>query len=130
VLRSTGGRWTATALVAGFPVLWLTTTGARPHQPREVPLVGIPTPARNLAVLGTNRGGERTPGWVHNLIAHPEAVAVWRDNRAEVTAVLVEPEAQEPIWETAIAAYPNFANYRSMAAHRTIRVFELLARPA
>ena len=83
--------------------------------------------ARNLALLGTNFGGERTPGWVHNLLANPDAVAAWRDNRADVTAVELEPEQQEPIWETAIAAYPNYADYRQKAAHRTIRVFELTA---
>lgn len=128
VLKGTGGRWTATAMMAGFPVLWLTTTGAKSKQPREVPLLGIPTPSRNLAVLGTNFGGDRTPAWVHNLLAHPDVVAEWRGSEAEVRAEQLPPEAQEPIWQTAVAAYPNYANYRSMAAHRTIRVFEL--RPA
>jgi deazaflavin-dependent oxidoreductase (nitroreductase family) len=128
VLRATSGRWTATALMAGFPVLWLATTGAKSKQSRQVPLLGIPTPSRNLAVLGTNFGGERTPGWVHNLVAHPEAFAEWRDNSAAVTAVQLEPAQQEPIWETAIAAYPNYANYRVKAQHRPIRVFELVRR--
>lgn len=125
--RATQGRSTATALMAGFPVLWVTTTGAKSRMPREVPLLGIPTPARNLALLGTSFGSERTPGWVHNLLAHPKAVAEWRDNRADVTAVPLEPEQQEPIWKTAIAVYPNYADYREKAAHRAIRVFELTA---
>jgi deazaflavin-dependent oxidoreductase (nitroreductase family) len=128
VLRASSGRWTATAFMAGFPVLWLTTLGAKSKQPRRVPLLGIPTQTRNLAVLGTNFGGERTPGWVHNLIDHPEAVAEWRDNTAPVTAVQLEPERQEPIWERAIAIYPNYANYRVKADHRLIRVFELVER--
>lgn len=126
VLRATGGRMTATSFMAGFPVLWVTTTGARSGRPREVPLLGIPTPARNLALLGTNFGGEQTPGWVHNLLAQPEAVVAWRDNRVEVKAVRLESELQEPVWEAAIAAYPNYANYRERAAHRTIHVFELV----
>lgn len=130
VLSTTGGRWTATAVVAGFPVLWLTTTGAKSGQPRQVPLLGIPTPSANLAVLGTNFGGERTPAWVYNLVAHPEAVAEWRSNAVPVTAVQLDLERQEPIWEKAIAAYPNYANYRAKADHRTIRVFELVGRSA
>ena len=128
VLRATSGRSSATALLAGFPVLWLTTTGAKSKQPRQVPLLGIPTPSRNLAVLGTNFGGERTPGWVHNLVVHPDAVAQWRDNTAQVTAVQLEPEQQEPIWETAVTAYPGYARYRERANHRAIRVFELVRR--
>ena len=130
LLRTTSGRWTATALIAGFPVLWLTTIGAKSKQPRQVPLLGIPTPSRNLAVLGTNFGGERTPAWVHNLVSHPEAIAEWRDFAAPVTAVQLEPEQQAPIWDTAIAAYPNYANYRANAEHRTVRVFELVSRSA
>ncbi len=128
VLKATGGRATATSIMAGFPVLWLTTTGAKSRQPREVPLLGIPTPSHELAVFGTNFGRARTPGWVHNLLAHPEVVAKWRTNSALVTAVPLPPDAQEPIWQTAIAAYPNYANYRTKAAHRTVHVFEL--RPA
>ncbi len=125
VYRGTGGRWSATAILAGFPLLWLTTTGAKSRQPREVPLLGIPTPSRNLAVIGTDFGRERTPGWVHNLLAHPEVIAKWRHSTANVTAIRLEPEAQEPVWEEAIAAYPNYGIYRDKVAHRSIHVFEL-----
>ena len=127
MLRATQGRSTATSLMAGFPVLWVTTTGAKSRQPREVPLLGIPAPSRNLALLGTNFGGERSPGWVHNLLAHPQAIVEWRGHRADVTANQLDLAAQEPIWETAIAAYPNYGNYRAKASHRTIHVFELEA---
>jgi deazaflavin-dependent oxidoreductase (nitroreductase family) len=126
VLRGSSGGLTATSIMTGFPVLWLTTTGAITKQPRVVPLLGIPTPAGHLAVLGTNFGAEKTPGWVHNVIAHPELIAAWRNNVAHVTAMPVPLQDQEPIWSAAIAAYPNYANYRARAAHRTIRVFELI----
>lgn len=128
VQRATGGRQTATSLVSGFPLLWVTATGVKSLQPRTVPLLGIPTPSRNLALIGTNFGRERTPGWVHNLLAHPEATAEWRDNRADVMAVQLQAKEQEPIWEAAIAAFPAYANYRRWAAHRTIQVFELVGR--
>lgn len=126
VVRATGGRMTASSFMAGLPVLWVTTIGARSGRTRDVPLLGIPTPARNLALLGTNWGGEQTPGWVHNLLANPEAVVEWRDKRAEVTAERLDIEQQAPVWDAAIAAYPNYANYREKAAHRTIHVFELV----
>lgn len=128
MLRATAGRATATSLMAGFPVLWVTTAGAKSGRPREVPLLGIPTPSRNLALFGTNFGGERTPGWVHNLLARPRANAQWRGNRADVIAAPLDPRAQDPIWETAIAAYPNYAKYRAKASHRAIHVFELELR--
>lgn len=124
-LRLSSGRWTATSFMTGFPVLWITTTGARSQQPRTVPLLGIPTPARNLAVLGTNFGGDTTPAWVHNVTAHPDVIAEWRGNATRVRATAVPEPDQRPIWEHAIAAYPNYANYRVKAAHREIKVFEL-----
>ena len=127
-LRVSSGRWTATSIMTGFPVLWVSTLGARSRQPHRVPLLGIPTPARDLAVLGTNFGGGRTPAWVQNLLAHPEVKAGWRGVSAHVTAKPLTGRDQEPIWEAAIAAYPNYANYRVRAAHREIRVFELSER--
>ncbi len=124
-LRATRGRATAASFLTGLPVLWVTTTGAKSGRPHEVPLLGIPTPGRKLALIGTSFGAERSPAWVHNLLAHPRAVIAWRSSRTEVEAVRVEPDRQEPIWEAAIAAYPAFGNYRERASHRTIHVFEL-----
>lgn len=124
-LRATGGRSTAGSFLSGLPGLWLTTTGAKSGRPHKVPLLGIPTPATNLALIGTNFGAERSPAWVHNLLARPQAIAEWQERRVDVIARQLDMAAQEPIWEAAIAAYPAYGNYRVRASHRTIHVFEL-----
>ena len=125
MFKLSSGRVTSTALLTGFPVLWVTTIGAKSGQRREVPLLGIPTPDANLALFGTNFGQSNTPGWVHNIRANPDVEIGWRDTATKATADLMSVDAAEPVWDTAAAAYPNYANYRKKAAHRSISVFEL-----
>jgi deazaflavin-dependent oxidoreductase (nitroreductase family) len=124
-LRATGGRSTASSFLAGLPILWVTTTGAKSGRSHEVPLLGIPMPTRNLALIGTNFGGDRSPAWAHNLLARPQAIAEWQKRRVDVIARQLDMAAQEPVWEAAVAAYPAYGNYRVRASHRTIHVFEL-----
>ena len=83
----------ASGLLVGLPVVTLTTTGARSGLPRTVPLIPVVTEAA-FAVLGTNFGGERTPAWVLNLEAHPEASIAFagRDLRVLPKSVLYDPE--------------------------------------
>lgn len=102
----------------------LTTTGARGGLPRDVPLLGLPT-SEGLVVIGSNYGQRHTPGWVHNLRAHPEVVASVRGRRTAMHAVLAEGEPRARIWEEGLRIYPGFAQYERRAAHRTIIVWLL-----
>ena len=70
VQRLTGNSSTATELLAGLPVVYLTTVGRTSGPPRRTPLIALPI-GDDLALLGTNFGGKRTPGWVFNLEAEP-----------------------------------------------------------
>lgn len=71
------GRWTFVSALGGLPVIVLTTTGARTGSARQTPLVGVPD-GDDLAVIGSGYGQPKTPGWVHNLRASPDAVATYR----------------------------------------------------
>ncbi len=55
VARVTRGRHSAPELLAGLPVLDLTTTGRKSGQPRTSHLISIPV-GDDLALLGTNFG--------------------------------------------------------------------------
>ncbi|HEY4826087.1 MAG TPA: nitroreductase family deazaflavin-dependent oxidoreductase, partial [Solirubrobacteraceae bacterium] len=70
VYRITRGRHTFASLLSGIPVVMITTTGARSGQPRTVPVLGLPT-ADGLAVIASNFGQRRHPGWYFNLRANP-----------------------------------------------------------
>jgi deazaflavin-dependent oxidoreductase (nitroreductase family) len=124
VFRITNHRATATSLFTGVPVLFLTTTGARSGAKRTSPILAIPA-GDGLAVLGTGWGQSRTPAWVFNLQANPEAVLRYRDRAVPVTAAPAGDE-EEAVWEAAARIYPGYAYYRRRV-QRPIRVFVLIA---
>jgi deazaflavin-dependent oxidoreductase (nitroreductase family) len=124
VYRLTGGRHTFASLLSGIPVVMLTTTGARSGRPRTVPVLGLPTP-EGLAVIASNFGQHRQPGWYHNLRANPEgAVAVDGQSR-RFRAVEVEGERRRLIWDEGLRVYPGWSQYERRAANRRIAVFIL-----
>ena len=122
--RVTGGRRTMTAVLAGLPTVWLTTTGARSGQARTVPLIGLATD-RGVAVIASNFGQTHHPAWSHNLTAHPEATARVAGRELPVHAVVAEGERRAAIWRQALALYPGYSVYERRASHRDIVVWVL-----
>jgi deazaflavin-dependent oxidoreductase (nitroreductase family) len=122
--RRTDGRVTVAELTAGLPVIMLTTTGAKSGEPRSMPLVGIPLDGE-LAIIGSNYGQARTPGWVYNLEADPSATVAYRDRSVAVTARRATDNEADRTFEVAATFYPGYGKYRARASHRTIRVFVL-----
>ena len=122
--RWTKGRVTVPGLVAGLPVVLVTTTGTKSGEPRSMPLLGIPV-GDDLAIIGSNYGTERTPGWVHNLEADPHATVTWRDRTVDVVARRAGTDETERAFEAGASWYSGFPAYRERAAHREIRVFVL-----
>ena len=126
LFKFSGGRVTVPGLVAGLPVIMLTTTGAKSGQERTMPLVGIPVEGE-LVVIGSNYGQERTPGWVYNLEANPSATVAYRSTSVPVRARLATPAVTDAAFAEAAKVYPGYAKYRERASHRTIRAFVLEA---
>lgn len=124
VYRLTKGRHTFASLISGLPVVMLTTTGAKTGAPRTVPLLGIPD-GSGVAVIASNFGQYRHPGWYHNLRARPEAEIAVDGVRQRVRAVAIEGERRERIWAQGLRAYPGFDQYERRASHRHITVFAL-----
>lgn len=120
----TSGRVTVPGIVAGLPVIMLTSRGAKSGEPRTSPLLGVPV-GDSLAVIGSNFGQESTPGWVYNLEADPSAMVGYRDRSIDVTARLADDEEADATFELAGAVYGGYAKYRQRADHRVIRVFIL-----
>ncbi len=124
LFRATHGRLSGPGLLAGLPVIMLTTTGAKSGRPRTMPLVGIPL-GDDLAVIGSNYGQQHTPGWVYNLLADPAATVAYRDRTVEVTARLATDAEADQAFEVSATFYPGYGKYRARASHRVIRVFVL-----
>jgi deazaflavin-dependent oxidoreductase (nitroreductase family) len=124
VYRLTGGRHTFASLLAGIPVVMLTTTGARSGRPRTVPVLGLPT-AGGLAVIASNFGQAQQPGWYHNLRANPEGTVAVDGRPRRVRAVEAEGDRRHQIWQEGLRVYPGWSQYERRAANRRIAVFVL-----
>lgn len=126
LFKLSGGRLTIPTLLAGLPVVMLTTTGAKSGTARTMPLLAIPNDG-DLAVIGSNFGQGATPGWVYNLEARPDATVEYRGTAVEAVARRADATETDRAFEAAAAVYPGYAKYRERATHREIRVFVLSA---
>jgi deazaflavin-dependent oxidoreductase (nitroreductase family) len=122
--KATKGRTTVTQVLAGLPVVYLTTTGRRSGELRTHPLAGVPI-RDTLALIGSNFGGRRTPAWVLNLEANPKASVTNGNTTVDVTARSASEEENSEAWTAAAKVYPGYAKYRERVKGRDIRVFIL-----
>jgi len=128
VARVSGGRTTAVELLAGLPLLGLTSTGRRSGQPRYAPLIAVPF-RDSLAVLGTNFGQASTPTWALNLEAEPRAEVTHGDVTLTVVARRADEAERAEILARAGEVYIGYPKYLQRITGREVRVF-VLERPA
>ena len=126
VTHLSGGRTTATSLLTGLPVIYLTTTGAKSGQPRTTPLIcGVD--GDRLILFATNFGGQKNPAWSYNLRATPVVTVTYRGRTAVYHSHAATPAEREHYWPLADEIYAGYAAYRERAAHREIPMFVLEA---
>ena len=124
VARVSRGRRSAPQLLAGLPVLDLTTTGRRSGRPRASHLVSIPV-GEDLAVLGTNFGQPATPAWVLNLEADPRATVAYGGRTLPVTARPATDAERAAVMERSRGIYGGYEKYQQRISGRRVRVFVL-----
>jgi len=66
-------------------------------------------------VVGTNFGQRHHPGWMANLLAHPDASIEVGPEQLSVTGELVDQATWERLWPRFVAVYPGYANYLTAA---------------
>lgn len=122
--RLTGGRVVPSAALV--PMVVLVSTGARSGLARETPLATVPD-GDAFYLVGSNFGREAHPAWTHNLLAHPEAVIVFRGRRIPVTARLLDAAEKSAAWPKLTAVWATYDRYEDRVA-RDLRVFRLEPR--
>ena len=127
LFRLTNGRVTVPGLMAGLPVIMLTTTGAKTGKDRTMPLLGIPM-GEDMAVIGSNYGQKSTPGWVYNLRSKPDATVAHGSVSVDVRARAATETEIEQAFAAGATFYGGFPKYRERASHREIEVFVLEAQ--
>lgn len=127
--RATRGRHTLPGVLAGLPVVEVTTTGRKSGLPRTAHLIAVPH-RDSLALLGTNFGQPSTPTWVLNLEADPHARLHYRDRTATAVARPVEGAEFEEILTRAESLYAGYRKYQGRITGRRLRIFVLDAAAA
>ncbi len=123
--RISRGRTSAPELLAGLPVLDVTTTGRRSGQRRTTHLIAVPH-RDTLALVGSNFGRPATPDWVLNLEADPRATVTYRHRSVDVVARLAGDDEVEQVMGSAVPLYRGYAAYRRrIGDRRRLRVFVL-----
>ena len=125
VFRLTKERHTFSTLASGLPVVMLTTTGAKSGKQRTSPVLGIPDGER-IALVASNWGQHRHPGWYHNLRANPRASIRAGGVSRDVLAYEAQGEERERLWRRDLEVYPGRVGYERRASNRRIPVMVLM----
>ena len=107
----------------GADLLLLTTTGAKSGQPRVSPLAYQRVDGRML-IIGSYRGADIDPAWVHNLRANPQARVEVGTDAYDVAARELPSDERASAWAQIIAVAPGFGEYQANT-RRIIPLFEL-----
>lgn len=121
--RMTSGRASVTSGVIAMPTVLLTTIGARSGTTRTAPLAAIPC-GDDLALIASNAGSGKVPGWAYNLRANPAATVSYEERVVDVIAREAEGSEYEKIFEAADRIYAGYVGYRERADY-VIPVFVL-----
>jgi deazaflavin-dependent oxidoreductase (nitroreductase family) len=108
----------------GFPLLLLTSTGAKSGERRVSPVAHFDVDGRTY-IVGSAAGRSSSPGWVFNLRADPNAsVEIGEDPPKPVVARELPRDERDRIYAIVVERAPGFGEYQQRT-DRVIPVFEL-----
>ena len=81
-----------------FPILLLTTTGARTGRPGTVPLGFGVDDRRRVFVVASKAGAPSHPAWFHNLRAHPAVIVELGARSFSARAVVTAGEERDKLF--------------------------------
>lgn len=124
VLKLTKGKYTLSEFI-GWPVIQITTIGAKTGRPYTLPLVGL-IDGEEIGLIASSFGRKHNPGWYYNLIANPKCRVEWKGTSHEYAAHEAAGEEYEKYWRMAVSYYKGYDLYKIRAAHRHIPVMILV----
>ncbi len=109
----------------GFPLLLLTSTGARSGARRVNPVAYFDIDGK-IYIVGSAAGRDNNPAWVHNLRADPRAaVEIGSEAPRPATARELPRAERDSIYPLIVERAPWFGEYQERT-DRTIPIFELI----
>jgi deazaflavin-dependent oxidoreductase (nitroreductase family) len=109
----------------GFPLLLLTSTGARSGAQRVNPVAYFDIDDK-IYVVGSAAGRDNNPAWVHNIRANPHvSVEIGSEAAKSATARELPRDERDSVYPVVVKRAPGFGEYQQRT-DRLIPVFELV----
>ena len=109
--EASGGREANTLRDTGYPIVVITSVGAKSGNLRKNPVMRVERDGAYLAVASKG-GAPDNPEWYYNLVAHPEVELQDGPEPHVYKARLLEGEERADWWEHAVATWPTYASYQ------------------
>ena len=109
--EASGGKEANTLRDTGYPIVVITSVGAKSGNLRKNPVMRVERDGAYLAVASMG-GAPENPEWYHNLVAHPEVELQDGPEPHLYKARLLEGEERADWWEHAVATWPTYASYQ------------------
>jgi deazaflavin-dependent oxidoreductase (nitroreductase family) len=109
--RRSGGTWLSRMM--GFPVVLLTTLGARTGRRRSVAVAGFPHGKDAWLVVASLAGAARHPAWFINMAKHPDGI--WLEvgrEQFKVRGQSLEGQERAEALARIAAASPRYGRYQ------------------
>lgn len=124
VNKITRGRWTATEILSGLPVIFVSALGAKSGKRRSTPLLAI-RDGEKFIIVATKFGADRHPDWYYNITAHPTVDVLYKGDESSYEAEELKGDARQAAWDRVVAYYPGYQAYEQRAGNRKIPVLAL-----
>ena len=113
--RSNGGQ--VGGNFSGFPLLLLTTIGAKSGQQRTNPLAYHRDGDRWI-VMASKAGSPTNPDWFHNLVANSDVKIEVGTETIDVKATVAAREERDTLYARQVAVYPQYGEYENRTSRK------------
>jgi deazaflavin-dependent oxidoreductase (nitroreductase family) len=107
----------------GFPIVLLTSVGAKSGKLRKAPLIRVENDGEYLAVASLG-GAPKHPVWYYNLVSNPHVELRDGTTTGDYTAREITGDEKAVWWDRAVAVQPEYAVYQTKTT-REIPIFVL-----
>jgi deazaflavin-dependent oxidoreductase (nitroreductase family) len=121
--EESGGTRANTLWDTGYPIVVITSWGARSGQPRKNPVMRVERDGEYIAVASLG-GAPYHPYWYYNFLANPVVQLQDGPVRKDYRARLLEGDERSEAWDYAVATWPTYAEYQELT-DRVLPVFHL-----
>ena len=119
----TDGQEANTLRDTGYPIVVITSVGAKSGHLRKNPVMRVERDGTYVAIASKG-GADDQPEWYFNFLAHPEVELQDGSVRKTYRVDLVEGDERDDLWQLAVDTWPTYASYQKKT-ERQIPVFKL-----